>query len=80
MTGAPPLLPGDVTKFSVVFVQLVAPVNVREDCIPVPKHRIEFAQRRIATFRVHAAYSPTLLNGDPIEVDTTITVNFKLLP
>jgi len=25
-------------------------------------------------------YSPTLLNGDPIEVDTTITVNFKLLP
>ena len=24
-------------------------------------------------------YSPTLLNGDPIEVDTTITVNFKLL-
>ncbi|HYL83378.1 MAG TPA: M56 family metallopeptidase [Candidatus Angelobacter sp.] len=25
-------------------------------------------------------YQPTLLNGDPIEVDTTITVNFKLLP
>jgi TonB family protein len=25
-------------------------------------------------------YSPTLLNGDPIEVDTTVTVNFKLLP
>jgi periplasmic protein TonB len=25
-------------------------------------------------------YSPTLLNGDPIEVDMTITVNFKLLP
>jgi len=25
-------------------------------------------------------YSPTLLNGDPVEVDTTITVNFKLLP
>ena len=24
-------------------------------------------------------YSPTLLNGEPIEVDTTITVNFKLL-
>lgn len=24
-------------------------------------------------------YSPTLLNGDPIEVDTTIMVNFKLL-
>ena len=25
-------------------------------------------------------YSPTLLNGEPIEVDTTILVNFKLLP
>jgi TonB family protein len=25
-------------------------------------------------------YSPTLLDGDPIEVDTTVTVNFKLLP
>jgi TonB family protein len=25
-------------------------------------------------------YSPTLLNGEPIEVDTTVTVNFKLLP
>ena len=24
--------------------------------------------------------SPTLLNGDPIEVDTTVTVNFRLLP
>jgi len=24
-------------------------------------------------------YSPTLLNGDPVEVDTTIMVNFKLL-
>jgi TonB family protein len=24
-------------------------------------------------------YSPTLLNGDPIEVDTTVMVNFKLL-
>jgi protein TonB len=23
-------------------------------------------------------YSPTLLNGEPIEVDTTIMVNFKL--
>jgi protein TonB len=25
-------------------------------------------------------YQPTLLNGDPIEVDTTIMVNFKLQP
>jgi protein TonB len=25
-------------------------------------------------------YSPTLLNGQPIEVDTTIMVNFSLLP
>jgi TonB family protein len=25
-------------------------------------------------------YNPTLLNGDPIEVDTTVTVNFKLIP
>jgi protein TonB len=25
-------------------------------------------------------YRPTLLNGQPIEVDTTIMVNFKLLP
>ena len=25
-------------------------------------------------------YSPTLLNGDPIEVGTTVMVNFKLLP
>jgi len=25
-------------------------------------------------------YSPTVLNGEPIEVDTTVTVNFKLLP
>lgn len=25
-------------------------------------------------------YRPTLLNGEPIEVDTTITVNFKLVP
>lgn len=25
-------------------------------------------------------YSPTLLNGKPIEVDTTVNVNFKLLP
>jgi protein TonB len=25
-------------------------------------------------------YSPTLLNGNPIEVDTTVMVNFKLLP
>jgi TonB family protein len=25
-------------------------------------------------------YSPTLLNGEPIEVDTTIMVNFSLLP
>jgi TonB family protein len=25
-------------------------------------------------------YRPTLLNGEPIEVDTTITVNFKLMP
>ena len=25
-------------------------------------------------------YSPTLLNGDPIEGDTTVTVNFRLLP
>ena len=25
-------------------------------------------------------YSPTLLNGEPIEVDTTIMVKFKLLP
>ena len=25
-------------------------------------------------------YRPTLLNGEPIEVDTTIMVNFKLLP
>jgi len=24
-------------------------------------------------------YSPTLLNGEPIEVETTIMVNFKLL-
>ena len=24
------------------------------------------------------SYSPTLLNGEPIEVDTTIIVNFKL--
>ena len=24
-------------------------------------------------------YSPTILNGDPIEVDTTVTVNFRLL-
>lgn len=25
-------------------------------------------------------YQPTLLNGEPVEVDDTITVNFKLLP
>ncbi len=25
-------------------------------------------------------YQPTLLNGEPVEIDTTITVNFKLLP
>jgi outer membrane biosynthesis protein TonB len=25
-------------------------------------------------------YQPTLLNGKPIEVDTTIMVNFSLLP
>jgi TonB family protein len=25
-------------------------------------------------------YNATLLNGDPIEVDTTVTVNFKLMP
>ncbi|HZV90353.1 MAG TPA: energy transducer TonB, partial [Candidatus Binatus sp.] len=25
-------------------------------------------------------YSPTLLNGEPIEVDTTIMVNFSLAP
>jgi TonB family protein len=25
-------------------------------------------------------YQPTLLNGDPVEVDTVVTVNFKLLP
>jgi outer membrane biosynthesis protein TonB len=25
-------------------------------------------------------YSPILLNGDPIEVDTTVMANFKLLP
>jgi TonB family protein len=25
-------------------------------------------------------YQPTLLNGEPVEVDTTIQVNFKLLP
>jgi len=25
-------------------------------------------------------YSPKLLNGDPIEVDMTVVVNFKLLP
>jgi TonB family protein len=25
-------------------------------------------------------YTPTLLNGEPIEVDTTITVNFSLAP
>ena len=25
-------------------------------------------------------YRPTLLNGDPIEVETTIMVNFKLQP
>lgn len=25
-------------------------------------------------------YQPTLLNGEPVEVDTVITVNFKLLP
>ena len=31
-----------------------APVNVREDCTPVPKHRNEFGERRIAAFRVHA--------------------------
>ena len=25
-------------------------------------------------------YQPTLLNGEPVEVDTVVTVNFKLLP
>jgi protein TonB len=25
-------------------------------------------------------YQPTLLNGNPIEIDTTIMVNFKLQP
>ena len=25
-------------------------------------------------------YQPKLLNGEPVEVDTFITVNFKLLP
>jgi len=25
-------------------------------------------------------YQPTLLNGEPVEIDTTITVNFKLMP
>ena len=25
-------------------------------------------------------YAPTLLNGEPIEIDTTISVNFRLLP
>ena len=25
-------------------------------------------------------YEPTLLNGEPVEIDTTIQVNFKLLP
>ena len=25
-------------------------------------------------------FQPTLLNGEPVEIDTTITVNFKLLP
>jgi protein TonB len=25
-------------------------------------------------------YQPTLLNGEPVEIDTTITVNFTLLP
>jgi protein TonB len=25
-------------------------------------------------------YTPTLLNGEPIEIDTTISVNFRLLP
>ena len=25
-------------------------------------------------------YTPTLLNGEPIEVDTTITVNYSLAP
>jgi TonB family protein len=25
-------------------------------------------------------YQPTLLNGEPVEIDTTVTVNFKLLP
>lgn len=26
------------------------------------------------------SYQPTLLNGEPVEVDTGVTVNFKLLP
>lgn len=25
-------------------------------------------------------YQPTLLNGEPVEVDTSVTVRFKLLP
>jgi protein TonB len=25
-------------------------------------------------------FQPTLLNGEPVEIETTITVNFKLLP
>ena len=25
-------------------------------------------------------FQPTLLNGEPVEIDTEITVNFKLLP
>jgi len=25
-------------------------------------------------------YQPTLLNGEPVEIDTVITVNFKLKP
>jgi TonB family protein len=51
------------------------PLSLRVMNIQVDPELARAAVEAVSKWR----YSPTLLNGEPIEVDTTITVNFKLL-
>jgi len=60
----------------VLFVLFGNPLSLRVMNAQVDPELTRAAVEAVSKWR----YSPTLLNGDPIEVGTTVMVNFKLFP
>lgn len=80
--GAPPKYPKDALKKKVqglVKLDVIIGRNGRVKSVKVtdgPKELVKAAEKAVKHWR----YKPTLYKGKPVEVETAVSVRFKLLP